>query len=336
MGLDSVNIMIKHGSLVISLDFEMMWGIIDVFSKEGYGQTNVRQVPEVINRMIALFEKYGVHATFATVGMIMYPNRKELEKDLPDVHPSYADTKMSPYENDYISQIKLEEENLFFCPDIVKEICSRKGFELGSHTYCHYYCWAPGQTAEQFDVDVQKSVEVSKGYVSEIKTIIFPRNQVSDEHLKICGRRGLQVYRGNAIKFFSEPRNRFDSIRNRICRLLDTYVNVGGHTTVPYSQLEYKEGMLNVRASRMLRPYIPKLSIFESLRLRRIRKEMIHAAQKGEMYHLWWHPHNFGTNMNENFNFLEKILETYKYCHERYGMQSYTMSEIYQEVAKNK
>lgn len=46
----------------------------------------------------------------------------------------------------------------------------------------------------------------------------------------------------------------------------------------------------------MLRPYSPRLSFLEGLRLRRIRHEMVHAAKKGELYHLWWHPYNFGAN----------------------------------------
>ena len=89
-------------------------------------------------------------------------------------------------------------------------------------------------------------------------------------------------------------------------------------TSIPYDKLERKVGMLNVCASRMLRPYSPKLSFLEGLRLKRIKKEMTYAAKKGEMYHLWWHPHNFGANMEENLRFLESILQTYKSCNEKY------------------
>lgn len=323
----------KNGVLVISLDYELMWGIIDVLTKEGYGQTHVKQVPEVIKRMITLFEKYDVHATFATVGMIMYPNAKELLADLPQVHPSYTNSVMSPYEHDYIQQIKPEEECLFFQPEVVKEICKHNGMEIGTHTYCHYYCWAEGQTTEHFDADIRKAIEIAKLNGIELKSIVFPRNQVSNDHLKICAQNGITSYRGNALKYFNEPKSKWESIKNRICRLLDAYINVGGMTSVPYDKLERKEGMLNVCASRMLRPYSPKLSFLEGLRLRRIRSEMMHAAKEGELYHLWWHPHNFGANMEENFGFLEDILKVYKDCHDRYGMQSLTMNEISRQLS---
>lgn len=322
----------KQGTLIISLDYELMWGIIDVLTKDGYGQTNVKQVPEVINRMIALFEKYDVHATFATVGMIMYSNTKELLADIPQVHPSYKHSVMSPYEHNYIQQIKPEEECLFFQPDVVKEICKHKGMEMGTHTYCHYYCWAEGETTEQFDADIKKAVEVAKRQGIVLKSIVFPRNQVSNEHLTICAQNGITSYRGNALKYFDEPKNIWEGIKNRICRLLDAYINVGSMTSIPYDKLERKEGMLNVCASRMLRPYSSKLSFLEGLRLRRIKKEMEYAAKKGEMYHLWWHPHNFGANMEENLRFLESILKTYKSCNEKYGMRSCTMTELNNQI----
>lgn len=318
----------NKGTLVISLDFELMWGIIDVLTKDGYGQTHVKQVPEVVTRMISLFEKYDVHATFATVGMIMYPNAKTLLADVPQVHPSYRQPVMSPYENDYIPHITPEEECLFFQPEVVKEICKHRGMEIGTHTYCHYYCWSEGQTVEQFDADIKKAVEVAGRNGIELNSIVFPRNQVSDEHLRICAQNGIISYRGNALKYFDEPKNKFEAIKNRICRLLDAYMNVGGMTSIPYDKLERREGMLNVCASRMLRPYSPKLSFLEGLRLRRIKNEMIYAAKKGEMYHLWWHPHNFGASMEDNLRFLEKVLRIYTDCNKQYDMQSKTMFEF--------
>jgi hypothetical protein len=55
---------------------------------------------------------------------------------------------------------------------------------------------------------------------------------------------------------------------------------------------------------------------------------MSHAAKKNLTYHLWWHPHNFGANQEENFRFLEKILIHYQKLHKKYGFESYSMSEL--------
>jgi peptidoglycan/xylan/chitin deacetylase (PgdA/CDA1 family) len=325
--------MMKQGSLVISLDYELMWGCCEWSTPDGYGRSNVAQVPVVINRMLALFHQYDVHATFATVGMIMLKDKEEAVRMAPEKKPSYHRVEASPYSNNYIQQIKTGHELMSFAPEQVKALDTDPNIEVGTHTYCHYYCWEPGQTIEEFEADMQKAVEAASQLGITLNSIVFPKNQVSDEYLKICVKYGITSYRGNALKYFNEPQSTLEAIKNRICRLLDAYINVGGMTSIPYYKLECKEGMLNVCASRMLRPYSPRLSFLEGLRLRRIKKEMIYAAKKGEMYHLWWHPHNFGTNMEENLRFLEGILQTYKECKERYGMQSCTMTEIKEQLS---
>ena len=65
-----------------------------------------------------------------------------------------------------------------------------------------------------------------------------------------------------------------------------------------------------------------------------MKKEMIHAALKGEMYHIYWHPHNFGANMDKNFVMLEKVLSCYKDCQRKYGMKSFTMAEMFDYIKK--
>ena len=52
------------------------------------------------------------------------------------------------------------------------------------------------------------------------------------------------------------------------------------------------------------------------------------AAMKGKIYHLWWHPHNFGKNMKQNFSFLEKIICHYEQLAKKYDMKSLNMKDI--------
>jgi hypothetical protein len=55
---------------------------------------------------------------------------------------------------------------------------------------------------------------------------------------------------------------------------------------------------------------------------------MTYAAKNGEVFHLWWHPHNFGVNKMENLDFLMKILKHYKYLNQKYEFQNVTMNEL--------
>ena len=85
--------------------------------------------------------------------------------------------------------------------------------------------------------------------------------------------------------------------------------------------------MVNVIGNRMLRPF-NQIILLNKLMLKRIKDEMLFAAKNNKNYHLWWHPHNFGINIEDNLNNLSEILDQYKYLNEHYGMCSATMSEI--------
>lgn len=320
---------IKKGSFVISLDFEMMWGGIDIWTPNDYGKSHVEQVREIIKRLIDLFNKYHVHATFATVGLMMNHDKKEAMGHTPSSVPSYKDKKKSPYYNQYINHINDFDEHLYFASDLIETLKEQHDIEIGTHTYSHYYCWEEGQTIEQFDADINMACIIAKEKGIQLNSIVFPRNQVSDEHLKVCAKYGILSYRGNPKKFFENTTSKSKKMFNKASRLLDAYLNWGGATSTPYTNIHPDEQPINIPASRMLRPYMKKLSFFEPLRKRRIKKEILHAAKKHELFHLWWHPHNFGSDMEKNLSFLEDILKYYQECNQRYGMQSMTMNEFY-------
>jgi hypothetical protein len=62
---------------------------------------------------------------------------------------------------------------------------------------------------------------------------------------------------------------------------------------------------------------------------------MRHAAINHRLFHLWWHPHNFGAHIEENQRFLERILDYYGELKQRYGMQSLNMGEISAELERS-
>lgn len=324
------------GLFVVSLDFELMWGLKDCATVEGYGSTNVSQVPLVIERLLELFKRYNIHSTFSTVGLLMLKNASEAVEKFPSVLPSYKDQNLSPYSINYINGIKKEYEPLFFAPCLIEKLKVASNIEIGSHTFGHFYCNAEGQTVEQFSADIERAVEVASEKEIKLQSIVFPRNNVRKEYLEICHKYGICVYRGNAKKFFTHTQNKIHSILQRVCRLIDAYINIGGRTSFGYREIKSEDGMVNVPASRMLRPYSSRLAFAEKLRLRRIKREISLAAQRGEVYHLWWHPHNFGLNIDENFKFLENILKHFEKCREEYGMISCTMIEASEIIKINK
>ena len=60
---------------------------------------------------------------------------------------------------------------------------------------------------------------------------------------------------------------------------------------------------------------------------------MSYAAKNNQIYHLWWHPHNFGMNTKENFDTLNKILDHYSQLNQKYNFTSLTMSELTEKLS---
>jgi hypothetical protein len=113
----------------------------------------------------------------------------------------------------------------------------------------------------------------------------------------------------------------------RALRLLDSYLNLSGHHT--YALTDCQDGAVcNFPASRFLRPYSPRLAALDGLRLQRITRAMTYAARHQQIFHLWWHPHNFGRYLTENMAMLEKIISHFHVLEQQYGMRSLNMGEL--------
>ncbi len=319
----------EHGSLIISLDFELFWGVRDNSTLESYG-ANISGAKKVIPEMIRLFQKYRVHATFATVGLLFCKSKKEIEKYSPVLKPTYVHEKLSPYENDYLDTLDEEADLYHSAYPTIEELKKSNCIEIASHTFSHYYCWEAGQSIDQFEADIRAAVRIAADNGIQLHSIVFPRNQVPVDYLEICAKYNIDTYRGNPALYF----NQHGGMKNKIMRFVDSYIYTGNRTTYDYGDI--KEGKLfNVKASRLLRPYLSKFALFEGLKLKRIKNEMTDAAKHNRVYHLWWHPHNFGINQMQNLRMLEVILKHYQYLSKNYKFQSYTMREL-SELLTNK
>lgn len=320
-----------HGYFVISLDFELFWGMTDKETLASYGE-HVRGEQTAIPHMLTIFESYGIHATWATVGMLMARNKQELLSLLPPVHmrPIYSDPRMSTYTYFETATIGESEEDdpYHFGNSLVRAVLDTPHQEIGNHTFSHYYC-LDGETnkPEIFMRDLEAHRAIARTYGVETTSIIFPRNQTTEETLRVCGEMGLTAYRGNETHFLYKPRK--DSEQKlwiRGLRLLDHYINISGHHTYPLPTKV--TGLINIPASRFLRSWNTRLRFLEWLRIRRIKKSMTYAAKRGEVFHLWWHPHNFGMNHTENLRVLDTLLRHFVYLKERYGFASANMKDI--------
>ena len=115
----------------------------------------------------------------------------------------------------------------------------------------------------------------------------------------------------------------------RLNRGLDAYFPIGKKNTYKLSAIPFRKDFpLCLPASRLLRPYRPKELFLNDFKISRIKSEMSRAAQQGEVYHLWWHPHNFGHYPQQSMEGLGKILKHYASCRDKWRMNSLSMGEM--------
>ncbi len=317
----------KNGNFVISLDFEIYWGLRDALKLDQY-RDNLLGVRTVIPGLLHLFDKYQINATFATVGLLFFNDKDEMLEGLPERKPHYTDSHISPYEGHFDEVGRDETKDVFhFAPSLIKMIL-QSGQEIGCQTFSHYYCLESGQTIEDFREDLRAAKRIAEKRGITLKSFVFPRNQYNEAYLNVCKEEGISSFRGNETSWLYKAKDvESETTLRRAIRLADAYFNISGHHCHEATYMINNE-LCNIPASRFLRPYSNRLSFLEKLRLNRITKSMTHAAKHGLTYHLWWHPHNFGINIKENLAFLEKILVHYQKLSKKYVFRSVSMQQL--------
>jgi hypothetical protein len=322
------------GAFVISLDFELHWGVRDQFPVKGAYTPNLVGARTAVPKMLRLFENFDIAATWATVGFLFASSKEELLSFYPTIKPSYTDKKYDPYQEP-IGEGE-QDDPLHYAPSLIKQIQNTPKQEIATHTFSHYYCLEAGQTFEAFRDDLLSAIAIAKSWGIDIRSIIFPRNQVNPEYVKILLNAGVTIYRDNEPSwFYSAAATDEHSLPKRAGRMIDTYVPLTIHNLGEWEKIKQPNGLYNIPSSRFLRPYTPKLASLESLRLHRICQGITQAAKEKKIYHLWWHPHNMGIQQEENLGFLKKILEHVATCREEYGLESLGMLDVVKKLENN-
>jgi hypothetical protein len=314
-------------TFTITLDLELYWGVCASTSLEGYRE-HLLGVRSVVPDLLTMFANYQIQATWSVVGFLFFGSRNELLANLPNKKPNYINKKYCTY-----SQVKNigenENEDLFhYAPSLIKMIKETPGQEIGSHTFSHYYCLEAGQDCETFRADLDAAIRVANSWDLSVETLVFPKNQINQSYLPILSEKGIKAYRGNEISwFYTASSATKDSLLKRSMITLDTYLNLSGHNAYTQSFIK-KSFPFNIPSSRFLRPYSKKLAKFEERRLARILSGLNYAAKNGLVYHLWWHPHNFGGDPQANLAFLRRILDYFREMQNKYAIKSLNMKGL--------
>lgn len=305
-----------NGYFVVSLDFEGLWGSIGGLSEgtvRGFAN-RVSKDDEVVSKLLALFTKYDIHCTWAVVGALACKDKDEvlalLKKDV-----RYDVWNLSIKE--YVRAIDRPE--VYFFPKLIAQVRDTAGQEIGSHTFIHFYANEKGATVDMLRQEMELSRKVMDGLWIKARTLIMPRNQVEGLDNEVLKDTGFTVVRGRAGGPLKPV------MVKKVLNFADAYFPL---IRRPFTLSDIgKDGIQNVKASILFRPYFKKLAFLEPLKLLRIKLAMKRAAKRSECFHLWFHPHNVANDMDRNFETLEKIFKYYQKLNIKYCMQSVTMAE---------
>jgi peptidoglycan/xylan/chitin deacetylase (PgdA/CDA1 family) len=315
----------EQGALVISLDFELHWGVRDHRPLDAAERTRLLAARAVVPEILSAFREHSVRATWATAGLLFARSRDEAEACRPRRVPHYQRRELDPY-GESLGRDE-EDDPYHFAPSLIRLIADQPGQELGSHSYSHYYALEAGQGADEFKADLESARQIAENSGYRLRSYVFPRNQVRSAYLPLLAQAGFCTYRGVELAASKAPVPFREQQRpwRRALRLMDAYWNVNGPQT-----LEWPRGGEPVRvdASRYLRPFEPALRALEGARLKRIANAMREAAREKRIFHLWWHPEDFADHPERNIEFLDRVLHTFSQCRRECGMLSLSMGDV--------
>lgn len=284
-------------SLVLSIDFELRWGVHDSQGPdpENY-RVNLEGVREVVPRLLDLFEKLEVRATWATVGAMSCEGWDDYFARRPQ-GPQYLEPRLR-FDPRWVDRDPHGHQH--FAPRLVEDVATTAGQEVGSHTFGHIYFREPGVMRRDVAADSEAAAAVlaeRAGYAP--RSLVFPRNQVG--FVDTLQQAGIDAVRTHAPGWAWQ---RTESVRQsslvRALRLWSAFrPRVGAHSN--------GDGVAGLPATSFVRFNLPETAFRASMRALAAKARRL---KPGESLHLWFHPHNLGDAPARKVGRLRQIIES--------------------------
>ena len=264
-------------AVVISLDAELAWGFHDL---EDPPTARIDGARGAWNRLVDLFERGNVPATWAVVGHLFLDECDGVHAD----HPAGADWFARDPGGDRVSNPN------WFGRDLIDRVDeSDVDHEIGSHTFSHVEFGESDTDCAVADAELRLAKEVADDYGVALDSLVFPRNNAG--HLDVLADNGFTCYRGNA------PRRWYDETPLRSAGKLTTYALGLSHPPIVEPRVD-RHGLVDVPASLYLYGFegvaqslVAPLS--ECPVLQQVEAGLDALAEREEgVLHLWLHPNN--------------------------------------------
>jgi peptidoglycan/xylan/chitin deacetylase (PgdA/CDA1 family) len=326
----------ERGACVVSIDTEMAWGLAHRRGGNGDAPQFDRE-RDVIGRMLDLFARYEVPATWAVVGHLFLdrcgPGGDEVLPDDPDgtaagarLHtemerPSYSWLEGDWFDIDPGSDRAAAPE--FYGRDIVDRIlacpCPQ---EVASHSFAHMLMDDPGCGPEVLASDLEASRQAAAACGVELVSYVYPRNGLA--HLGELVAAGYTSYRGG------RPQAAFAEVAGwarPVLRLVDRLRPLRGSAVWPEVHHD-TGGLVNVPQTYLFAPDVKARRLPPALWARFPAARVHQAARHRSLCHLWFHPYNITAQPDRALTALEVVCRAMARERDRGRLDLLTMAQV--------
>lgn len=294
---------LDRGVFTLSLDFELIWGTLDLFGPEQFRRRCELERAMIIDRLLDLFVEFEISATWCIVGHLFLDHcASQQGLKHPDItRPTHDWHRMDWFAHDPSSSEA--NDPIFYGRSLVEKIQNCPVLqEIGSHSFSHVVFGDQGCSRQTATNEIAACIQAARELGIELRSFAFPRNQVG--HLDVLGEYGFTCYRGPEPHWYEQ--DHWPSAVKRLAHLWD----VLAATAPPVVKPKYVEaGLWDIPGSMIyfpmhgLRRYIPL-----SQRVKRAIKGLDAAVLRKQVFHLWFHPTNLADQTEKMFAGLREIL----------------------------
>jgi peptidoglycan/xylan/chitin deacetylase (PgdA/CDA1 family) len=293
---------LERGAFVVSIDTEMAWGAAHhrggSASDGGHAFDGERRA---IERMLDVFARHGVPATWAIVGHLLL-DRCERGPDgraHPDLlRPAYPWLDEDWFAIDPCSTI--DEAPFHYGRDIVERIrACPVPQEIGCHGFSHVMIGDEGASPELFDSELAASAGAAEALGEALQSFVYPRNSLG--YTDRLAAHGYTSYRGVRAgrPFAGRP-----PWQQAALRAVDKVRPLAGTAVLPSWD---SGGLWNVPQTYVLAPATQRPRTPVALWVRRPIARLRQAARYRSVFHVWFHPYNVTDGPERAIDALDRI-----------------------------
>jgi peptidoglycan/xylan/chitin deacetylase (PgdA/CDA1 family) len=321
------SIKLDKGVFVISLDFELIWGTVDLFGPEGFRRACEIERERVIDELLNLFVEFEFPATWCILGHLFLD---KCEATNGQKHPEIVRPQHAWHSADWFQHDPCESEHersVFVGRSLVEKIKNCPvSQEIGSHSFSHVVFADEGCSCETAETEMKECVRLANEMNVKLESFAFPRNEVG--HLDVLREKGFTCYRGVEPNWYENPK--VPEKARRILRLIDVLRAAKPPVVLPEKT---ENGLWNIPGSAIYFPmHGVRRHIPLSLRVKRAVKGLNAAVREKKVFHLWFHPTNMADEIDAMFDGLRQIMEHAAGLRDKGELEFLTMGQLVRKV----